>query len=148
MKYDYFVAGRWRNHIVIREIVKQLRDAGKTVYCFVESEYDAHGIKFENNPDADAEAMIAATEHLSDWQTNPTFRKIFETDMQAERESEAFILVLPAGLAAHMEFGAAYGMRKKCYGIGEPEKVETLYYMFDGIYPDVESFLVNVEKNK
>lgn len=146
MKYDYFVAGRWRNHTAIREIVEKLRRAGKAVYCFIESEYDAHGIKFENNPNADAEAMIAATERLDDWQTNPTFRKIFETDMQAERESEAFILVLPAGLAAHMEFGAAYGMGKKCYGIGEPEKAETLYLMFDDIFPDVDTFLTSVRK--
>lgn len=146
MKYDYFVAGRWRNHTAIREVTEKLRQAGKKVYCFIESEYDAHGIKFENNPDADAEAMIAATEHLEDWQTNPTFRQIFETDMQAERESEAFTLVFPAGLAAHMEFGAAYGMGKKCYGIGEPEKAETLYLMFDDIFPDVDTFLTSLRK--
>lgn len=140
-KYDYFVAGRWRNHVAIRQVVTELRAAGKKVYCFVESEYDAHGIKFENNLNADGDAMIAATEHLTDWQTNPTFRKIFETDMQAQRDADAFILVFPAGLAAHMELGAAYGMGKKCYGIGEPEKAETLYLVFDGIYPDTVAFI-------
>lgn len=140
-KYDYFVAGRWRNHQAIREIAQELRRTGKTVYCFAESEYDAHGIKFENNPEADGERMIASTEALEDWQTNPTFREIFETDMGAQRESDALILVFPAGLAAHMELGASYGMGKKCFAIGEPEKTETLYLMLDGIYPDVQSFI-------
>ena len=140
-KYDYFVAGRWRNHLAIREVVEKLRTAGKTVYCFVENEYDANGIKFENNPEADAEAMIATTERREDWQTNPTFREVFETDMQAERDAAAFILVLPAGLSAHMELGIAYGLGKPCYAIGEIEKAETLYLMLSELYPDVESLI-------
>lgn len=144
MKHDYFVAGRWRNHQAIRNVVQQLRDTGKTVYFFVENEYDSDGIVFKNDPNADAEAMIAATEDLKDWQTNPTFQKIFETDMRALRDSGALILVFPAGLAAHMELGAAYGMNKKCYAIGQPEKAETLYRMLDGIYKTTEEFLENI----
>ncbi len=140
-KYDYFIAGRWRNRDAINEIVKQLRAAGKTVHSFTENNYDGDGIKFDSSPDADPEAMISATENLADWQTNPTFRNIFETDMQAQRDADAFILVFPAGLAAHMEFGAAYGMGKPCYAIGTPEKTETLYLMFDEIFPTVEAFL-------
>jgi hypothetical protein len=142
MKYDYFVAGRWRNHQAIREIVEKIRAAGKSVYCFIDNEYDAHGVKFGGDAaNADADRMMQESEALKDWRTNPTFKEVFDTDMQAQRASEQFILVLPAGLAAHMEFGAAYGMGKKCYGIGELEKTETLYFMFEEIYPDVEAFL-------
>lgn len=140
-KYDYFVAGRWRNRDAINEIVMQIRTAGKSVHSFTDNNYDGDGIKFDSSSEADPEKMIAATENLSDWQTNPTFRKIFEADMQAQRESDAFILVFPAGLDAHMEFGAAYGMGKPCYAIGIPEKTETLYLMFDAVYPDVQTFL-------
>ena len=141
MKYDYFVAGRWRNHEAIRTIVDAIRATGKKVYCFIDNEYDAHGVKFGGAASADADAMMSASENLADWQTNPTFREVFETDMQAQRDAKEFILVFPAGLAAHMELGAAYGMDKKCYGIGEIEKAETLYLMFEEIYPDVEDFL-------
>jgi len=133
-KHDVIVVGRWRNHHAIRDVVSQIRQAGKTVYCFIESEYDADGIKFETTEDADAESMIAATESLTDWQTNPTFQHIFETDMNALKDSDALVLVFPAGLSAHMELGAAYGMGKKCYGLGAPEKPETLYKMFDGLF--------------
>lgn len=140
-KYDYFIAGRWRNHEAIRKVVEAIRASGKSAYCFIDNEYDANGVKFGGAASADADAMMTASEELTDWQTNPTFREVFDTDMQAEREADAFILVFPAGLAAHMEFGAAYGMGKKCYGIGAPEKAETLYLMFDEIYPDIQSFL-------
>ena len=141
MRYDYFVAGRWRNRDSINSIVAKLRAAGKTVHSFTENSYDGDSIKFDSDPVSDPEIMMAATENLADWQTNPTFRNIFETDMQAQRDSEAFIIVFPSGLAAHMELGAAYGMGKKCFGIGEIEKTETLYLMLDGIYPDVDAFL-------
>lgn len=141
MKYDYFLAGRWRNHKAIRQIAEKLRKAGKTVYCFAENEYDSDGITFKNDPLADGEAMISTTEKLEDWQTNPTFQKIFKTDMEALRDSGSLILVLPAGLAAHMELGVAYGMGKKCYSIGKFEKPETLYLMIDGMYTTVEEFL-------
>lgn len=141
MKYDYFVAGRWRNRDAINSIVAKLREAGKKVYCFTDNAYEGDGIKFDPSPDADPEAMISATENLADWQTNPTFRKIFEADMQAQRDAAAFILVFPAGLAAHMELGVAYGLGKPCYAIGDPAKTETLYLTLDEIYSSVDSFL-------
>jgi hypothetical protein len=140
-KYDYFIAGRWRNHVAIREVLNAVRKSGKTAYCFIENAYEGDGVKFETGPDVDAEAMMATTESLVDWQTNPTFQKIFENDMNALKDSDCLILVLPAGLAAHMELGAAYGMGKKCYAIGAPEKPETLYLMLDGMYSTVENFL-------
>lgn len=139
--YDYIIVGRWRNRDNIDALKTALRERGKSVYCFTDNSYDADGIKFESGTQADPEAMIATTEQLTDWQTNPTFREIFETDMQAERDAEALILVFPAGLSAHMELGAAYGMGKKCYGVGTPDKPETLYLMFDKIFADTEELL-------
>ena len=141
MKYDYFIAGRWRNRKKIEEVMNALRAAGKSVYCFIENSYEGDGIKYDISPDANVEEMMSSTENLKDWKTNPTFRKIFETDMEAERSSREFIAVFPIGYSAHMELGAAYGMGKKCFGIGEPEKAETLYLMFDQIFPDVNEFL-------
>lgn len=140
-KYDYFISGRWRNRQNVLGVAEKLRTQDKSVYCFAENEYDAHGIKFDSNPEADEERAMAEFEALSDWQTNPTFRQIFEDDMNALKDSEEFVLVLPAGLSAHMELGVAYGLGKKCYGIGSPEKAETLYLMFDEIYADVEAFI-------
>ena len=78
-KYDYSIVGRWRNHDKINECKQALRDAGKTVYCFTDNEYDGDGIKFETHAAADTHGMMAQFEATEDWQTNPTIRKIFET---------------------------------------------------------------------
>jgi nucleoside 2-deoxyribosyltransferase len=147
-KYDYIVVGRWRNRDNINAVKQALRKSGKSVYCFTDNSYDGHGIKFETHQDADPEAMMSVTENLADWQTNPTFRNIFETDMRGLQEAEALILVFPSGLAAHMELGVAYGLGKKCYGIGELEKTETLYLMFDKLFPDVNSLLNYESKSR
>jgi hypothetical protein len=136
MKYDFFVGGRWRNFKNIQPVADELRKAGKKVYCFVENEYDGHGVKNERNP-KDVESLMKQNEALENWQNNPTFRKIFETDMSALKSSKAIVVVFPFGFSAHMELGVAYGMGKKCYGVGVPEKAETLYFMFNKIFPTV-----------
>jgi hypothetical protein len=141
MTYDYIVVGRWRNRDNIAPFVAKLREVGKKVYCFLDNEYDGDGVTSSKDPNADIEAMMATTESATDWQTNPTFRKIFENDMNGLRDSDKLIILFPSGLAAHMELGAAYGMHKKCYAIGEPEKLETLYLMLDHLFPDAEAFL-------
>lgn len=54
------------------------------------------------------------------------------------------MLVLPAGKAAHIEAGIAYGLGKKCYAIGEYEATDTLYNIFEQIFTDekeLEQFL-------
>ncbi len=144
MKYDYFVAGRWRNHKNIIPIVEKLRASGKKVYFFIENKYDNYSITPDMEPE-EVDAKMVEEEKMEDWQVDPLFKKIFETDMQGLRDSKAIVVVFPIGFSAHMELGAAYGMGKKCYGIGEPEKAETLYFIFDQIFPTVEEFLEQVK---
>ncbi len=140
-RYDYFVSGRYRDKTLIDEIVTKLRDAGKRVYYFGDNQYEGDGIGMGAGEDTDLDAQMVSFEHTKEWRTNPTIRKMFEADMQGQRDSNEFIIILPAGLSAHTELGVAYGMGQKCYGIGTPEKVESLYLMFSGIYSDVDAFL-------
>lgn len=140
MKYDYFVAGRWRNHKKLENVVSKLREAGKRVYYFTESQYEGYNIHSKLNSE-DIEARMREEEMIEDWQNDPLLKKIFETDMQNLKDSAAIVVVFPIGFSAHMELGAAYGMGKKCYAIGRPEKAETLYFMFDKIFPDVDEFV-------
>ena len=140
MKYDYFVAGRWTNHANIKRVVEAIRQAGKTTYCFIDNEYDGDGVVQTKNPSKDDLAKNNVAEIL-DWQTNPTFKKMFQKDIDGLRNSKELVFVFPAGLSTHMELGAAYGMGKKSYGIGAPEKIETLYLMFDQIFPTVDDFV-------
>ncbi|MGE5312771.1 MAG: hypothetical protein ACM3MA_02040 [Acidobacteriota bacterium] len=135
MKYDFFIAGRWRNKDNVKAVLDVVRASGKSAYCFIENTYE--GEKVEFRMDGNADDSMKKTEAMS--QTDPFIQKIFETDMQAEKNSEHFILVLPAGIAGHVEAGVAYGAGKKCYAIGKPEKTETLYCIFEEIFEDAKA---------
>ena len=69
---------------------------------------------------------------------------LFHNDLDGEKNSKNLLLVLPAGKAAHIESGIAYGLGKKCYAIGEYETTDTLYNIFDEIFSnetELEQFL-------
>jgi hypothetical protein len=68
-------------------------------------------------------------------QDDEFIKKIFEKDMAGEKGAANFLLVLPAGISGHIEAGVAYGLSKPCYAVGQPEKTETLYTIFDEIFP-------------
>jgi len=77
-------------------------------------------------------------------------RTIFEHDMEAEKRSKNFLVVLPAGKSAHIEAGVAYGLGKKCYAIGEYDVTDSLYLIFDKIFVNEKELLVflkNIDKN-
>jgi hypothetical protein len=134
-KNDFFIAGRWRNIDNIKPVLDAVRTSGKTAYCFIENSYEGEAIEFKI--DSDPDIFMKQSEAMS--QDDPLIRKIFDADITAERESDNFLLVLPAGIAGHIEAGVAYGMGKKCYAVGKLEKTETLYCIFDEIFPNIEA---------
>ncbi len=134
-KYDFFIVGRWRNYPEVKKALDSVRAHNKVAYCFIENLYK--GSKVEFKQDASIESIMQTLESLP--KDDDFIRHIFENDMQAQRDSDNFLLVLPAGISGHIEAGAAYGMGKKCYALGIPEKTETLYGIFDEIFPDLKS---------
>jgi hypothetical protein len=132
-KYDFFIAGRWRNRDVVKQVLDTVRASGKTVYCFMDNSYEGEAVefRFDGDPDINMKALEALP------QDHPFVRKVFDRDMTAERESENFLIVLPAGLSAHIELGVAYGLGKKCYAVGKPDKQDTLYCMIDEFIEDI-----------
>jgi hypothetical protein len=134
-KYDFFIAGRWRNYPEVKKALDSVRVHNKTAYCFIENLYE--GSKVEFKQDASIESIMQKLESLP--KDDDFIKHIFQNDMQAQRDSDNFLLVLPAGISGHVEAGASYGMGKKCYALGVPEKTETLYGIFDEIFPDLES---------
>lgn len=117
---------------MIISVLDLVRQSGRTAYCFIENEYLGQKVEFglHDNPDN----FMNALENLP--QDDPLVQRIFKTDIEAEKNSENFLLVLPAGISGHIEAGAAYGMGKKCYAVGEIAKTETLYGIFDKIFAD------------
>lgn len=138
MKFQYFIASRWRNRDQVLELVKKLRAKGKTVYCFLEAPHAVHRVK--NDPEEDMKQF-----ETRNWQNDAYVKEVFHNDMEAEKESKTLIMLLPAGKSAHIEAGAAYGMGKKCILIGEQKEAESLYLIFDEYYPTIEAFIDNLQ---
>lgn len=53
-KYDFFIAGRWRNKDNIKPVLDAVRGCGKTAYCFIENEYKGEAIEFKMDDDPEA----------------------------------------------------------------------------------------------
>lgn len=140
MKYQYFIASRWRNKKTVLELTEKIRKKGKTVYCFIEgdgTDYELKDTEQRHTP----EEFMKKFENIPDWINDPKVKEIFEVDMKALRDSETLILLLPAGKSAHLEAGAAYGMGKKCIVIGEQKETESLYLIFDEFYDTIDDFI-------
>ena len=142
-KYEFFIAGRARNK---ENILKKCDIFDKyriSYYCFLKNE-DNWGYGNKNQTPEESQKEFESLNLKSDIVLN-----LFNTDLEGEKSSKKFLLVLPAGKAAHIEAGIAYGLGKKCYAIGEYDATDTLYNIFETIFGnerELEEFLRNYSK--
>ncbi len=143
--YEFFVAGRTRNKESILKICEIFEELDISHYCFLKNE-ELHK---EAGLDVNDERLADTFEALS--LDSPKVRTIFEHDLNGEKNSDNFLLVLPAGKSAHIEAGIAYGLGKKCYAIGEYDVTDSLYLIFDRIFKDekeLKLFLIDKDYQK
>ena len=137
-KYEFFIAGRARNKENILKICDLFDKYGISYYCFLKNEANwGYG-----NPNQTPEENQKEFESLG--LKSDVVLNLFNMDLEGEKNSSNLLLVLPAGKAAHIEAGIAYGLGKKCYAIGEYEATDTLYNIFENIFTDekdLENFL-------
>jgi hypothetical protein len=136
---DYTIVSRFRNKELCQSLVKKLKERGKTCYDFCELPADPH------NPDAHPEDQMKYHESVKDFYNDPYFQDMFKRDLSGLKNAEKVIILLPAGISAHIEAGIAYGLGKPLILIGEPEKPESLYLMFEERYKTVTEFLETVK---
>jgi|SRR3989344_4134714 len=77
MKYQYFIASRWRNRDQVLDLAKKLRGKGKSVYCFLVAPQVVHRIK--NDPDEDMKSF-----EKRNWQNDSYVKEVFKNDIEAE----------------------------------------------------------------
>ena len=138
MRYDYFIACRWRNRDNVLDLAGKMRAKGKSVYTCFDSEHSLA------DKEKDPEEAMQEFEATQNWESDENVRKIFDTDMNALRNSQNLILLLPAGKSAHIEAGAAYGMGKHCILIGEQKEAESNYLIFNESYKNINDFLKTI----
>jgi len=134
---DFFVAGSWRNRAAIVDVVEALDEVGASSYSFVRAEYDEDAARFAYPGGADG----------ADLHT-PGIQKLFDQDLAELRGAEHFVLVLPAGAAAHIEAGIAYGLGKRCWAVGPVDRSETLYRIFAAMTNDAASLVQHLRDSR
>jgi len=142
-KYEFFIAGRARNKENILRICDIFDKHNISYYCFIKNESD-WGYGNKNQTPEERQQEFESLGLKSD-----IVLKLFNNDLDGEKSSKNFLLVLPAGKAAHIESGIAYGLGKKCYAIGEYEATDTLYNIFEEIFADedeLDKFLNSYSK--
>ncbi|MEE1380082.1 MAG: hypothetical protein ACLR1U_06020 [Clostridia bacterium] len=137
-KYEFFIAGRARNKENILKICDLFDKYNISYYCFLKNE-ENWGYGNSNQTPEEKQREFESLGLKSEVVLN-----LFNQDLDGEKSSKNLLLVLPAGKAAHIEAGIAYGLGKKCYAIGEYEATDTLYNIFESIFEnenDLEKFL-------
>ena len=137
-KYEFFIAGRARNKDNILKICDLFDKYDISYYCFLKNEKD-WGYGNSNQTPEEKQKEFESLNLKSE-----VVLKLFHDDLEGEKQSQNLLLVLPAGKAAHIESGIAYGLGKKCYAIGEYDATDTLYNIFEEIFIDenqLEDFL-------
>ena len=143
-KYEFFIAGRARNKENILKICDLFDNYNVSYYCFLKDEEDwGYGNKNQTPEERQQEFEMLSLK--SDIVLN-----LFYKDLEGEKSSKNLLHVLPAGKAAHIESGIAYGLGKKCYAIGEYEATDSLYNIFEEIFEnevELSEFLKKYSEN-
>lgn len=143
-KYEFFIAGKTRNKEKILKICDLFDKHNVSYYSFLKND---DSMKSYGEETKSVEENMAVFENLD--LKSEVVLKIFNEDLDNEKVSKKFLLVLPAGKSGHIEAGIAYGMGKKCYAIGEFDATDSLYNIFENIFNDnqqLEEFLINYNK--
>ena len=142
IKYEFFIAGRARNKDNILRICDMFDKYSISYYCFLKNE-DNWGYGNKDQTPEERQQEFESLGLKSDIVLN-----LFHDDLEGEKSSRNLLLVLPAGKAAHIESGIAYGLGKKCYAIGEYEATDTLYNIFEDIFDNKEQLEVFLKNYK
>jgi hypothetical protein len=132
---DYTVVSKFRNKAEVERLINEIQKRGKTCYNFCFKPADPQ------NPKAPPEEQMKVFESVKDFFNDKYYKYVFENDLEGLKNAEKVILLLPAGISAHIEAGIAYGLGKPLILIGEPEKAESLYLIFKERYKTIEDFL-------
>ena len=135
---DYTIISKFRNKENCESLVKKLQEKGKTCYNFCAKPADP------DYPEADPGKQMESFEEVKDFYNNEYFQKIFQEDLEGLKNARKVIMLLPAGNSVHIEAGIAYGLGKHLILIGEPEKADSLYLIFQERYKTIEEFLNSI----
>jgi nucleoside 2-deoxyribosyltransferase len=129
-----YVASSWRNKYQ-PHVVKHLRAAGHEVYDFRNAETAFDWREIDSHYPWDAETMRKAMRH-------PVARAGYDSDMDALRDCDACLIVLPCGRSAHWELGYAQRAGKRTMVlVSDPAEPEVVYMDAEVITSDLDDII-------
>ena len=139
-----YVASSWRNKHY-PEVVKQLKSHGFDVYDF-RNPPDGKGGFFWKDIDPNWEDW--STRDYIDNLRHPWAEYGFKRDIDAMKDADVCVLVLPCGRSAHSEAGWMAGAGKRVIAyIPEKQEPELMYKMFDYVTDSLEQVIEMVGMN-
>jgi hypothetical protein len=135
---DYTVITKFRNKNKGEFLIKKLEEKGCSCYNFFAKPADPE------KPDADPGEQMNKFETTKDFYNDKYFKEIFKKDLEGLKNAEKVIMLLPAGNSVHIETGIAHGLGKLLILIGQPEKPDSLYLIFQEKYKTIEEFLKTI----
>jgi hypothetical protein len=117
----FFIASPWRNKDAVQTLIDALTARGHAAYSFLDNGANlATGISV-------MEEFKQFSHSVENWEDDPSIERIFVSEMQALKDSDALLLLEPAGHSSLTEAGIAYGMGKRVVLIGLVEHPEIVY---------------------
>lgn len=133
-----YVASSWRNPYY-ESVVKRLKAEGFSVYDFRNPPHGGTGFHWT---DVDENAPDWTFEQYSEGLSHPLAERQFAADLDALRQADTCVLVLPCGRSAHTEAGWMAGAGKKVV-VYIPEMVEPelMYKLFDEVVGSLDDLV-------
>jgi hypothetical protein len=140
-----YVASSWRNRTQ-PGVVAALRAAGHTVYDFRDPPGGGGGFSWAAiDPDWKGWTTAQYLEALD----LPEAEVGYANDRAGMQESEACVLVLPAGNSAHIEAGWFAGMGRELHLLLiEEQEPELMYKLATAIHRDVEALVAALARGR
>ena len=123
----------------VQRLTENLEELGHLVFSYVK---DTRNFV----PSEELNKQSALFTPGTDWKNNKDLRLLFERLLSGLEASDVVVLLLPAGKTSHIEAGIAYGLNKHLVLIGEPEKPETHYQIFDEEHATIEEYVAALRK--
>ena len=133
-----YVASSWRNPY-FESVVKRLQAEGFPVYDFRNPPHGGPGFRWT---DVDENAPNWTFEQYAEGLNHPLAERQFAADLDALRQADTCVLVLPCGRSAHTEAGWMKGAgRRTIVYIPKMEEPELMYKLFDAIVDSIDGLL-------
>ncbi|MGD0499087.1 MAG: hypothetical protein ABSC23_11685 [Bryobacteraceae bacterium] len=138
----FFIASPWSNVDAVKSLADAITARGHFAYSFVNNGANLA----TGRPVCDEVRQFQHS--METWEDDPLIERIFESELQALRESDAVILLEPAGRSSLTEAGIAFGAGKPVILVGPVAHPEVVYRICGTRYPSVGAFLGDLDSSK